>query len=136
MFAKLAAGPHANPFKLRPTKRDGKPVTKGIQGDYRLTWQKRELPDAGAMSYSFETYGLPAYARYGFGNINVTKPLQETFPASYVFQSVGMVGNPPAGILQGQFVTQPLMDPNAARAQGIIAGGSNVINSGSPVLSP
>lgn len=137
------SGPLANPFRIHhgkrgDTSRQGDITRKG-QG-YHLTWEKRDLPDAGAGQYSWETLGLPPYAPYGFGNINVTNPLRETFPASYVFQAVGIVGNPPKSIVQGQFTTQPLMDPSNAVNNGIVAPGAialgpNIIANSSPLLN-
>lgn len=137
----LLTGPLANPFRIHHKER---PVTKlggGPGENYYLTWEKTELPGAGAGQYAFETYGLPPYAPYGFGNINVQNPLKETFPASYVFQSVGVVGNPPSSMVQGQFITQPLMDPDTAANFGVVTAGAipnapNMISSASPVLSP
>jgi hypothetical protein len=96
----------------------------GTQGDSHLTWEKKPLPGAGAGQYAWETYGLPAYARDGFGNIHVEQPLRETFAASFAFQNVGIVGVPPSGLLQGQFTTQPLMDPALAEAAGIVLQGA------------
>jgi len=104
---------------------------KRLGKGYHLTWEKRDLPGAGAGQYAYETYGLPAYARDGFGNIHVEQPLRETAPASFVFQNVGIVGIPPSGQLQGQFTTQPLMDPSSAEAMGVVLPGA-VPNSVSP----
>jgi len=134
----LLTGPLGNPFRVHHEKR--KPVTrKGVRDGYHLTWEKQTLPDAGAGQYSWETYGLPPFAVYGRGNINVTNPLKATFPAAYVFQSVGVVGNPPSSIVQGQFITQPLLDPNTAAMMGIVEPGAiaaspNSISNSSPVL--
>lgn len=140
MLLGLLSGPLGNPFRVFHRKRTHKEVL-GTAHNSHLTWEKQELPGAGAGQYSWETYGLPPYARFGFGNINVQKPLRETFPASYVFQSVGVVGLPAAGQLQGQFVTQPLMDPDTAANIGIVLPGSitpapNSISNSSPVLGP
>jgi hypothetical protein len=134
----LLTGPIGNPFRLHHRK-PGPITRKGVRDGYHLTWEKKELPDAGAGQYAWETYGLPPYAVYGFGNINVTNPLRATFPASYVFQSVGVVGNPPSSMVQGQFTTQPLLDPNAAERMGIVSPGAiqpapNAIVNSSPVL--
>ncbi len=112
----------------------------GTRGHERLTWEKKELPGAGAGQYAWETYGQPISTFFG-NSILVKSPLRETFPAVYVFQSVGMVGIPPQGILQGQFVTQPLLDPNRAQALGIVSPGSiatgpNAIVNGAPILGP
>lgn len=139
MFGFLT-GPIGNPFRIFHSER--KPVVRqGVADGYHLTWEKQKLPDAGAGQYSWETFGLPPYARYGFGNINVQQPLHETFPASYVFQSVGVVGNPPSSLVQGQFITQPLMDPDTAANFGVVTPGAipaspNMISSPSPVLAP
>lgn len=103
----------------------------GVNDGYHLTWEKKPLPGAGAGQYAWETYGLPAYARFGTGNIHVTNPLRETSPASYSFQSVGVVGVPPQGVLQGQFTTQPLMDPRTAEQTGIVIPGV-IVNNVSP----
>lgn len=140
----ISAPRFPNPFKIhRKTTqehfRDG--TFKELGTGYHLEWQRRQLPGAGAGQYSWETYGLPPYARFGFGNINVQQPLKETFPASYVFQAVGLVGNPPLSIVQGQFITQPLMDPDIAANLGVvtpgaISGGPNAITNSAPILAP
>lgn len=138
----LLSGPLGNPFAVFHKPRTKKQLTVlGEKDHYRLTWEKKQLPDAGAGQYAWETYGLPPYARFGFGNINVQNPLKETFPASYVFQAVGIVGNPPSSIVQGQFITQPLMDPDQAANIGIVTPGSvsagpNAITNSAPVLAP
>lgn len=142
MFLGLLTGPIANPFRINHERRKPRDELRlGTAGHSHLTWQKKELPGAGAGQYAYETYGLPPYAAYGFGNIHVTSPLKETFPASYVFQSVGIVGIPPSSMVQGQFVTQPLMDSNFATQAGIvipgaISNGPNAIINGSPSLAP
>jgi hypothetical protein len=128
-----------NPFRIFGKQRNA--IEKlGTKGHERLTWERKELPGAGAGQYAWETYGLPPYP-WGQGNIYVTNPLRETFPAAYSFQAVATVGIPPKGILQGQFTTQPLIDPNQAQSIGIIAPGSlaqgpNAIVNGAPILSP
>jgi hypothetical protein len=142
-FTKLLAAPIANPFRIhtkttRDHTRDG--TVKTVGKGYHLHWQKRDLPGAGAGQYAYESLGLPPYAVFGFGNINVQNPLRETFPASYVFQSVGIVGNPPSSIVQGQIITQPLMDPSFAQNIGIITPGAvnagpNAIVNNAPILS-
>lgn len=136
---KFLAGPLGSPFKMRHPK-PGKITKLGIADHYRLTWERKELPGAGAGQYAWETYGLPPYARFGFGNIQVQNPLKETFPASYHMQAVGIVGNPPKSIVQGQFVTQPLMDPDVAANIGVVLPGAvnagpNAITNSSPLLS-
>src|ERR1700729_2709872 len=129
LFTKLLSAPGFNPFSVQHTPRKhGKLTVLGTRGHSKLRWEKKELPGAGAGQYAWETYGLPPYAVYGFGNINVTNPLRETFPASYVFQAVGIVGNPPLSMIQGQFITQPLMDPDTAANIGIVTPGS--VNAG------
>jgi hypothetical protein len=136
------AGPIANPFRVHHAKRTPKQLTVlGTKGHSHLTWERKELPGAGAGQYAYETYGLPPYARFGFGNINVQNPLKETFPASYAFQAVGIVGNPPTSMVQGQFITQPLMDPDTAANIGVVTPGAvnagpNAITNSAPVLAP
>jgi hypothetical protein len=128
-----------DPFQLFHRKQSA--VEKlGRSGHSRLTFEKKDLPGAGAGQYAWETYGQPV-TTWGTGNIYVTNPLRETFPAAYVFQAVPTVGIPPKGILQGQFTTQPLMDPNQAMALGVVAPGSvatgpNAIVNGAPILGP
>src|ERR1700741_976418 len=140
MFALLLSGPLANPFRIFHKRRT--PTERlGTKDHYHLTWEKRELPDAGAQQYAWETLGLPPYSKFGFGNINVTNPLRETSPNSYIFQSVGIVGLPPTSVLQGQFTTQPLMDPDTAANIGVVLPGAvvpapNAIVNQSPVLAP
>jgi hypothetical protein len=111
-------------FKIFHRKRKPAELKRlGVHDGYHLTWEKKELPGSGAQQYAWETYGLPPYPRFGNGNIHVTNPLRETSPASYTFQAVGIVGSPPQGQLQGQFVTQPLMDPTVAEYAGIVLPG-------------
>ncbi|MDE2020002.1 MAG: hypothetical protein KGJ13_06690 [Patescibacteria group bacterium] len=130
-----------NPFAIFHEKRTPKQKTKLGEADhYRFTFERKELPGAGAQQYAFETLGLPPYPTFGYSGSHVTNPLRETFPASYVFQAVGIVGNPPLSIVQGQIITQPLMDPTQAVNQGVvlpgaITGGPNAITNASPVLS-
>lgn len=100
--------------------REFRPEKIGKKGDFRITFQRRELPDAGAMQYSYETYGLPAYAPIG-PTVRVKKPNDRYQPASYVFQAVALVGMPPTSVLQGQSVAQPLMDPTMAADLGLAA---------------
>jgi hypothetical protein len=135
------SGPMANPFAIHHQKRTPKHLTKlGTADHYRMTFEKKELPGAGAGQYAFETLGLPAYPAFGYSGAHVEKPLRETQPASYVFQSVGLVGNPPTSIVQGQFITQPLMDPTTAANIGLVSPGAvnpgpNAIANPSPILS-
>lgn len=137
---------HPNPFSIRHSKaganKPGKQVRlSGGRGTAQLTWEKRELPGAGAQQYAWELLGLPPYPTFGYSGSHVTNPLRETFPASYVFQAVGIVGNPPLSIIQGQIITQPLMDPGMAVNNGIVlpgavSGGPNAITNASPILAP
>ena len=106
------------------SKRKAHQLREGVKGGSHLTWEKKQLPGAGAGQYAWETYGLPVYAQFGFGNMRVTNPLRETFPAQYTFQNVGIVGVPPTSIVQGQFTTQPLMDPTSAQLAGIVIPGA------------
>lgn len=137
-FVNLLTAPISNAFRVHHRKR---PQTRlGTHHNYHLTWERQELPGAGAGQYSWETYGLPPYARFGFGNINVQNPGYVSGPANFVFQSVGIVGAPPAGIPQGTVVTQPLLDPKAAEDRGVVLPGAvpsppNMILNPSPVLS-
>lgn len=136
------SGPMANPFAIHHERRSKKALTKlGTADHYRMTFEKKELPGAGAQQYAFETLGLPAYPVFGYSGAHVENPLRETFPASYVFQAVGLVGNPPLSISQGQFITQPLMDPSTAASTGIvlpgvITPGPNAISNSGPILAP
>lgn len=111
-------------------------------GDKReFVFEKRPLPSAGANSYAFLSQGLPLYSVYGWG-IMVEKPLHETFPGSYAQQTAVITGVPPSGYFQGQFTTQPLMDPNTATTLGVVqqdqlpTGAYNALPSGAPTLSP
>lgn len=137
---KFLAGPLGNPFSMRHPKR-GQVTKLGTRGHSKLTWERKELPGAGAGQYAWETFGLPPYPAYGRGNIQVQNPLRETFPASYHLQAVAIVGNPPKSIVQGQFVTQPLMDPSTAANVGVVTPGAinpgpNAILNASPILGP
>lgn len=106
-----------------------------------FTFERRELPNAGANQYALETFGLPV-TTISNGNILVENPYKATFPSSYAVQAVGVVGIPPSGILQGQFTTQPLMNPNQAESIGVVSpnvippGAYNVLPTGAPVIAP
>lgn len=128
-----------NPFRVLQKQDAIKKLGRGRH--YAMTWEKKELPGAGASQYAWETYGLPMSPTYCVGNIVVTNPLRETFPGGYVFQAVGLVGIPPQGQIQGQFITQPLIDPFSAESLGVVAPGAisvgpNSIVNGAPVLGP
>lgn len=121
--------------------RQRKPRDVFVGKQHEFVWEKRPLPSAGANSYAFLTQGLPVTS-IARGNILVTNPLRETFPGSYAKQTAVLVGNPPFGYFQGQFVTQPLMNPNQASALGIAdpnalpPGAYNAIPTAAPVLAP
>jgi len=128
-------------FDIFHTKRQPRHVIKDIGGHHKFVLERRDLPSAGAQQYAFLSQGLPLYA-VSRGNILVTNPLHETFPAAYAQYAVGLIGNPPSGYFQGQFTTQPLMNPNQANALGIIEPGQlppgayNSIPTGAPTLAP
>lgn len=95
-------------------------VFGGAAAGGRLTWERKELPDAGAGQYAFETYGTPVYDfALGNGATFVRHPLVETQPALWVNAAYPILSNPPDNVFQGQFATQPLMDPNTAVALGV-----------------
>ena len=135
-------GPHGSPFATFHRKRAPKELKRlGTNDHYRMTFERKELPGAGAQQYAFETLGLPAYPTFGYSGSHVTNPLRETSPFGYTFQAVGIVGNPPLSIVQGQIITQPLMDPSdsasiGAVLPGSISAGPNAITNASPVLAP
>ena len=126
-------------FNIFHSKRTPRDVFVGDKREF--VFERRELPSAGAGQYAFLSQGLPLYAWHGWG-IPVEKPLQETFPASYAQQTAPIVGVPPSGYFQGQFTTQPLMDPNTATNLGVVSpnvlplGAYNALPSGAPQLSP
>jgi len=106
-----------------------------------LVWERRKLPDAGAMQYAFDTYGTVTYDRaLGDGATFFRRPLHATFPALWVnnqwpIQDAGAV-------IQGQIATQPLLDPNSAVAIGAITPDSvppeayNILPVSGPTLAP
>lgn len=109
----------------------------------RLTWVRRELPNAGAGQYAFETYGTPVYDFVnGNGATFIRRPLRETQPAMWANFTVPVVPNPPMNTFQGQIATQPLIDPNSAQALGLTVPGAippgayNVIPPTGPALAP
>lgn len=108
-----------------------------------LVWEKRELPSGGATTYAFETYGTPLYDfRLGNGAAVFQRPLRITSPAIWAKYTSPIIANPPQNIFQGQFVTQPLVDPNTAIALGFVAPNAippdayNVIPPSAPTLAP
>jgi hypothetical protein len=133
-------------IQLFHRKRSKQQVLAGIrptaQQPWKLTFEFKPLPGAGAEQYAFETLELPPYPVMGNSAGSVKKPLRETSPASYQLQTAVLIGNPPSGTFQGQFVTQPLMDPNTAIALGITVPGSippgayNTLPATGPVTAP
>jgi hypothetical protein len=124
-------------------KRTHKEVVGGAAAGGRLTWVRRKLPDAGAGQYAFETYGTPIYDfALGNGATFIRHPLVETQPAMWANNTAPVLPNPPANLFQGQFATQPLMNPNTAQALGLTVAGAipadsyNLIPPAAPSLSP
>jgi hypothetical protein len=129
-------------FGLFHSKRSHADVRIGANV-FKLLWERKTLPDAGAMQYAFETYGTPVYDFVlGNGATFIRRPLVETQPALQVVFAAPIISNPPINTFQGQFATQPLMNPNDAQALGITVDGSvppdayNLIPPAGPVLSP
>jgi len=109
----------------------------------RLVWQRKVLPDAGAEQYAFETYGTPIYDfALGNGATFIRHPFVETQPARWVNYSAPILSNPPLNTFQGQFATQPLMNPNTAVALGVTVEGAippdtyNLIPANGPTIAP
>jgi hypothetical protein len=107
------------------------------------TWERKSLPGAGAQQYAYETYGTPLYDfALGNGATFIRRPLLETQPASWANFATPIVANPPQNIFQGQFATQPLMDPNTAVGLGLTVDGAippdsyNLMPSFAPTLAP
>jgi hypothetical protein len=124
-------------------KRTHKEVREG-GGMFRLLWERRKLPATDSpQNYAFETYGTPVYDfALGNGATFIRRPLVETQPAMWAQFTVPIVSNPPQNIFQGQFATQPLMNPNDAQALGITIDGSvppdayNLLAPQGPALAP
>ena len=124
-------------------KRKPREVINGLGQPGALVWERKPLPSAGAMQYAFETYGTPVYDfALGNGATYIRKPFNPTSPAFWAEFTAPILSNPPINTFQGQFATQPLVDPNTALALGIVGEGSippdayNAIPSAAPVLSP
>lgn len=118
-------------------------VVGGAAAGGRLIWQRKTLPDAGAGQYAFETYGTPLYDfALGNGATFIRHPFVETQPAMWAGFTAPVLGNPPQNIYQGQFATQPLMDPNTAVANGLTVEGAipadsyNLLPAQAPALAP
>lgn len=108
-----------------------------------LVWVRKELPDAGAMQYAFETYGTPVYDfALGNGATFVRRPLRATSPGSWSGFAAPVLANPPLNTFQGQIATQPLMNPATAQSLGITQQGSipdgayNALPPMGPTLAP
>lgn len=106
-------------------------------------WEKKPTLGVGTGGYAFETYGTPIYDfALGNGATFVRRPFMVTQPASWVNYSMPILSNPPSNIFQGQFATQPLMDPNTAVGLGLSVDGAippdsyNLIPSAAPTLGP
>ncbi len=131
-------------FSIWHSKRGPKHVVKGAKSSGGiLTWVRKKLPDAGAGQYAFETYGTPIYDfALGNGATFVRRPLRETFPALWANYTSPIIANPPLNVFQGQFATQPLMDPNTALALGLTTEGAippdtyNLLQPAGPTIAP
>lgn len=124
-------------------KRTNAEVKAGAAAGGTLLWVRKKLPDAGAEQYAFETYGTPVYDfALGNGATFVRRPLVETQPALFQNYTAPILANPPLNTYQGQFATQPLINPNDAIAAGITVEGAippdsyNLISSAAPSLNP
>lgn len=139
--ANLRNTPFGDPMRIAQTRSTEK-TRLGVNDGFHLTFERKVLPDnVGAGRYAYETYGLPPFGVFGRGNIHVENPSMRAQPAAYVFQAVGVDALPARGVFQGQWITQPLMDPNAAANAGIVLPGAvvpsrNEIVTNAVTLSP
>jgi len=124
-------------------KRHKEVVVGASQEPGAFVWQRRRLPDAGAEQYAFETYGTPIYDfALGNGATFIRHPFVETQPARWANYSAPVLSNPPLNTFQGQFATQPLMNPNTAVALGVTVEGAippdtyNLIPPNGPTIAP
>jgi hypothetical protein len=107
-------------FQIWHRKRKHEEILGGLAAGGMLVWERKKLPDAGAGQYAFETYGTPVYDfALGNGATFIRHPLVATQPALWANYTAPILSNPPSNIFQGQFATQPLMDPNTAVALGV-----------------
>ncbi len=120
-----------------------KPTEKIGNAVFPLVWERKPLPDAGAMQYAFESYGTPTYDfALGNGATFIRRPLIETQPAAWANFAWPVQPNPPLNTYQGQFATQPLMNPNDAAALNLTVEGAippdayNLLPAQGPVLAP
>jgi len=128
---------------LHRARRAHEVIRSAFVGGGQLTWERKELPNAGAMQYAFETYGTPRYDFViGNGATFIRRPLRETQPAMWANFTAPVLANPPLNTFQGQFATQPLVDPNTAQALGLTVAGAippgayNMIPAQGPTLAP
>ena len=131
-------------FKIWHKKRSSKDVAASAHNSSAvIAFVYKKLPDAGAEQYAYETYGTPIYDfALGNGATFVRRPLRETFPALWANFTSPVVANPPLNTFQGQFATQPLLDPNTAVALGLTVevaispGAYNVLSPQGPTIAP
>lgn len=86
----------------------------------------------GANVYAFDTLALPMYTPIGWGVANKqTFMVTRSAPVVEIAHGVPLdsLGNP--GILSGQFVSQPLLDPNNAGMMLPNDPRRNILNEGS-----
>lgn len=130
-------------FDIWHRNRTHKEVRSAAVAGGKLTWVRKELPNAGAGQYAFETYGTPVYDfALGNGATFVRRPFRPTAPAQWANFTAPVISNPPINTFQGQFATQPLVDPNSATALGLTNAGAipqgsyNIIPPQGPGLAP
>lgn len=102
--------------------------SSGFGAHYQRVWERKELPQAGAQQWAWETLALPLYSVIGWGQ-PVRSPLRAVDPSQFQKKGITLttIGNP--GILAGQMVSQPLLSESDATAFGLLTpGNSNPFN--------
>ena len=97
------------------------------------SWSRHELPDPGAMGYSFDTLQLPKFSPIGNG-VRVVNQWQVAppNPIMFTFQGAVLVAIGSPGVLTGGFYSQPLVDvqgtslpPDLQAAMASVGPGAN-----------
>ena len=113
------------PFNRGP-RHSPTPHTAGEEGfgaALHIAFEKRFLPEAGALQYAYETLALPMYSPSGPSVVNKAEILAVGSPILYQTQAIGIESLAYNGYLSGQFTSEPLIDLSAAIESGLIVPG-------------
>lgn len=111
-----------NPFRGRKANQQSATNERvagsnGFGKPFHIVYSFHPLPEAGALSYSYDTLCLPKYSPIGNGPGN-QREFETVRPSLQPLQGANLTAIGSPGVITGQMIAQPLMDitspqPNA-----------------------